>query len=39
VRIPKGPGREIVLAGSTSKNRVGFEKVFERLVDGIESVK
>ncbi len=39
VRIPKGPGREIVIAGSASKNRVGFEKVFERLADGIRSVK
>jgi cytochrome c biogenesis protein len=39
VRIPKGPGKEIVLAGSTSKNRVGFEKVFEQLADGIRSIK
>ena len=39
VRIPKGPGREIVLAGSTSKNRVGFEKVFGQLADGIRSIK
>jgi cytochrome c biogenesis protein len=39
VRIPKGPGKEIVLAGSTSKNRIGFEKVFQPLVDGIRSLK
>ena len=38
VRIPKGPGKEIILAGSTSKNRVGFEKVFEQLVDGIRKI-
>jgi cytochrome c biogenesis protein len=38
VRIPKGPGKEIVLAGSTSKNRVGFEKVFEQLADGIRKI-
>ena len=35
VRIPKSPGGEIVLAGSTNKNRVGFEKTFGQLVDGI----
>jgi cytochrome c biogenesis protein len=28
VRIPKSPGGEIVLAGSTNKNRLGFEKTF-----------
>jgi len=39
VRIPKEPRKQIVVAGSTSKNRVGFEKVFERLVDGVRSVK
>ena len=39
VRIPKNPGKQIVIAGSTSKNRVGFENVFERLVNGIRSVK
>ena len=39
VRIPKDRGKQIVVAGSTSKNRVGFEKVFERLVGGIRSVK
>jgi cytochrome c biogenesis protein len=37
VRIPKSPGGEIVLAGSTSKNRVGFEKTFGHLVDRARS--
>ena len=35
VRIPKSPGGEIVLAGSTNKNRMGFEKTFSQLVDGV----
>jgi cytochrome c biogenesis protein len=35
VRIPKDPGGEIVLAGSTNKNKVGFEKSFGQLVDSI----
>ena len=39
VRISKTSGKEIVLAGSTSKNRVGFEKVFGQLADGIRSIK
>ncbi len=34
-RIPKGPGGEVVLAGSANKNRVGFEKTFGELVDGV----
>jgi cytochrome c biogenesis protein len=37
VRIPRSPGEEIVLAGSTSKNRVGFEKTFGHLVDRVRS--
>ena len=37
VRIPKDPGGEIVLAGSTNKNRVGFEKTFGQLVDRVRS--
>ena len=37
VRIPKGPGGEIVLAGSANKNRMGFEKTFGQLVDGVRS--
>ena len=37
VRIPKSPGGEIVLAGSTNKNRMGFEKTFSQLVDGVRS--
>ena len=39
VRIPKQSGGEIVLAGSTNKNRVGFEKAFGQLVDGVHSLK
>jgi cytochrome c biogenesis protein len=35
VRIPKGPGGEIVLAGSVNKNRVGFEKSFGQLVERV----
>ena len=35
VRIPKSPGGEIVFAGSANKNRVGFEKTFGELVDGV----
>jgi cytochrome c biogenesis protein len=35
VRISKTPGREIVLAGSANKNRVGFEKNFGELVGEI----
>ncbi len=38
VRIPKSLGGEIVLAGSANKNRVGFEKTFGELVDGIRSL-
>jgi len=35
VRIPRGSEGEIVLAGSANKNRVGFEKTFGELVDGV----
>jgi cytochrome c biogenesis protein len=35
VRIPKSSGGEIVLAGSANKNRVGFEKTFGELVEGV----
>ncbi len=35
IRIPKGGG-EIILAGSTNKNRVGFEKRFRNLVEDIQ---
>ena len=38
-RISKGPGGEIVLAGSTNKNRVGFEKTFGEMVHGIRSLE
>jgi cytochrome c biogenesis protein len=37
VRIPKGSGGEIVLAGSASKNRIGFERTFGELVEGTRS--
>jgi cytochrome c biogenesis protein len=37
VRIPKTPGGEIVLAGSANKNRMGFEKTFGQLVEGIRT--
>jgi cytochrome c biogenesis protein len=39
IRIPKSPVGEIVLAGSTNKNRVGFEKTFGELVDRIGSIR
>jgi len=35
VRIQKSPGGEIVLAGSTNENRVGFEKAFGELAGQI----
>ncbi len=35
IRIPKGPGGEIVLAGSASKNRISYEKKFQELVERI----
>jgi cytochrome c biogenesis protein len=35
VRIPKGSGGEIVLAGSANKNRVSFEKTFGQLVERV----
>jgi cytochrome c biogenesis protein len=38
VRIPRGPRGEIVLAGSANKNRVGFEKNFGLLVEGVRSI-
>jgi cytochrome c biogenesis protein ResB len=35
IRIPKSSGKEIILAGSTNKNRVGFEKTFGQLAEGV----
>ncbi len=35
VRIPKGPGGEVVLAGSANKNRVSFEKTFGEMLEEI----
>jgi cytochrome c biogenesis protein len=32
IRIPMGSGQEIILGGSTNKNKVGFEKMFKQLV-------
>jgi cytochrome c biogenesis protein len=37
VRIPKGSAGEIVIAGSANKNRIGFEKTFGELVEGIRT--
>jgi len=36
IRIPKGSGQEVILAGSTNKNKVGFEKTFGSLVEGVQ---
>ncbi|NWF93496.1 MAG: cytochrome c biogenesis protein ResB [Syntrophaceae bacterium] len=36
VRIPRESTKEVVLAGSTNKNRVGFEKMFNQLVEGVQ---
>jgi cytochrome c biogenesis protein len=38
VRVPKDPAGEVVLAGSTNKNRIGFEKKFGELVNGVRSL-
>ncbi len=38
VRVPRGPGEEIILAGSANKNRVAFEKTFGEMVSGIRSL-
>jgi len=35
IRIPKESKGQIVLAGSSNKNRVGFEKTFGELVEGM----
>jgi cytochrome c biogenesis protein len=37
IKIPKGPAGEIVLAGSTNKNRMGFEKTFGEMVEKMRS--
>jgi cytochrome c biogenesis protein len=37
IRIPKRPGEEIVVAGTANKNRVGFEKKFSHLVEGVRN--
>lgn len=38
VRIPLKAGGEIVLAGSTNKNRMGFEKRFSNIAEGVRSL-
>jgi len=35
VKVPTSSGREMVVAGSTNKNRVVFEKKFEQLVEEV----
>jgi len=37
VRFSKKPGGEIVLAGATNKNRVGFEKKFKQLAEEVRN--
>jgi cytochrome c biogenesis protein len=36
IRIPKASSQEVILAGSTNKNKVGFEKTFGSLVEGVK---
>ncbi|MBM4349211.1 MAG: cytochrome c biogenesis protein ResB [Deltaproteobacteria bacterium] len=38
VRMPARAGGEIVLAGSANKNRLGFEKKFGQIVEGMRSL-
>ncbi len=38
VKIPAKGGREILLAGSTNKNRVGFERKFRKIVEEIRLI-
>lgn len=38
IRIPRSSGGEIILAGSANKNRVGFEKNFGLLAEGVRSI-
>jgi cytochrome c biogenesis protein len=37
IRIPKISDKEIILAGSANKNRVGFEKTFGHLIEGVRN--
>lgn len=39
VRVSKGGGAEIALAGSANKNRVGFEKTFQQLATELRSTE
>jgi len=38
VKLPKSPEGEIILAGSTNKNRLAFEKAFGQWVDSVRSL-
>jgi len=38
IRIPKTRSREVILAGSTQKNRIGFENTFSELVNRVRSL-
>jgi cytochrome c biogenesis protein len=37
VRIPRGAGAEVLLAGSANKNRIGFEKKFQQLTGKVRA--
>jgi cytochrome c biogenesis protein len=39
IRIPKSQSREVILAGSAHKNRVGFENTFSELVNRLRSLE
>jgi cytochrome c biogenesis protein len=39
IRVPRDSGGEIVIAGSTNKNKVGFEHKFGQLVEAISKAK
>lgn len=36
IKISKSSGKEVILAGSTNKNKVGFEKTFGSLIEGVQ---
>ena len=38
LRISKKDGEEMILAGTTNKNRVGFEKVFAKMTEALRSI-
>lgn len=39
LRIPKRDGEEIILAGTTNRNRVGFEKFFAKMTEAIRRIE